>query len=237
MTCGAHSGRGEVSAVIFGAGGLGSLVFDLLTQRPDIRLAGWLDSDTSLHGRVVLGLPVIGGADRAAHVRREGVTHAIVAIGDNRTRVALAARLREQGFELLSAISPLASVAPSARIGAHVILGARSIVCVHAEISDHAVISTGAIVEHDNRIGMGAFLHPAVRLAGGVTVEEYAVLGIGACVTPGRRVGRDAVVEPGSVVIRDVLPGTSVAGVPARMPPATKTHFIADAMEELPQAV
>lgn len=228
---------GAVSAIIFGAGGLGSLVLDLLTQTRAVRVAGWLDSDLRLRGRLVLGLPVFGGLEAAAAARAAGATHAIVAIGDNRTRVALAEGVRAEGFTLLSAVSPLACVAPSAKIGAHVILGARAIVCVHAQIGDHAVVSTGAIVEHDNRIGAGAFLHPAVRLAGGVTVEEFAVLGIGACVTPGRRVGRDAVVEPGSVVIRDVLAGTSVAGVPARRPPAARSHFVAESFGAAPQAV
>ena len=86
-------------------------------------------------------------------------------------------------------------------------------ICVHARIGAH-VVSAGSIIEHDNFIGRGVFLHPAVRLAGTVIVEDLATLGIGACVIPGRRIGRGALVQPGAVIIADVAPGAMVAGVP-----------------------
>jgi acetyltransferase-like isoleucine patch superfamily enzyme len=39
---------------------------------------------------------------------------------------------------------------------------------------------------------------------------------VGAVVLPRVRIGRDAIVGAGSVVLRDVLDGTTVAGNPAR---------------------
>jgi acetyltransferase EpsM len=81
------------------------------------------------------------------------------------------------------------------------------------------VLSAGSIVEHDNHLGAGVFLHSAVRLAGTVRIEDGAVLGIGATVIPGRHIGRWARVEPGSIVIRDVPPETTVSGAPATVRP------------------
>jgi acetyltransferase-like isoleucine patch superfamily enzyme len=49
-----------------------------------------------------------------------------------------------------------------------------------------------------------------------VRVEHGAKLGIGARVAPRLRVGRCTMVGAGAVVIRDVAPGATVAGVPAR---------------------
>ncbi len=61
-----------------------------------------------------------------------------------------------------------------------------------------------------------ATLSPGVHLAGHVRVEEGAFLGTGACVIPRMRIGAHAVVGAGAVVIRNVAPGQTVFGNPAR---------------------
>jgi sugar O-acyltransferase (sialic acid O-acetyltransferase NeuD family) len=203
------------NVAIYGSGGLGRVVRDVLLAGQRHRVVAFLDSDEARHGTKVDGLDVCAGAEHVNRLLKDGQIGVVVAIGDNHTRVAIAEQLRQHGVPLISAIHPLATVAPSARLGDHLIIAARATVCVHAEIASHCVISTGAIVEHDNCLECGVFLHPAVRLAGGVTVQERATLGIGACVIPYRRIGHRALVEPGSVVIREVLPGTTVGGVPA----------------------
>lgn len=213
---------------IFGAGGLGRLVHDILLQDRRWRPVALLDSDPAKQGKAIDGLTVRGGLEQLPALRRQGVSAAIVAIGDNRERVRIAALLRQGGMQLVSAIHPLVSIAPSARLGQHLIIGARSMVCVHAHVADHCVLSTGSIVEHDNRLATGVFLHPAVRLAGGVEIDRFATLGIGACVIPYRRVGANAWVEPGAVVIRDVLPGTTVSGAPALRRHAEGSFFTPD---------
>ena len=213
-------------AVIFGAGGLGRVVHEILLQERSFRPVAFLDSDPAKHGERIEKSRVRGGIEQIPALRRSGVTAIIVAIGDSPTRVHLARTCRKQGMHLISAIHPLASISSSATLDEHLIVGARAIVCVHATVGGHCVLSTGSIVEHDNVLGTGVFLHPAVRLAGGVEVEDYATLGIGACVIPYRRVGRAASVEPGGVVIRDVLPGTNVGGVPATRMDDTPSRFV-----------
>lgn len=215
--------------VIFGAGGLGRLVHDIVQQAGRHRVVAFLDSDPTRRGQRIDGVPVLGGLEMVAPLRARGIDGAVVAIGDNRVRVELASRLEQLGLTLVSATHPLASVAPSARIGRHTIIGPRAIICVHAAIDPHTIILAGAIVEHDNRIGTGAFLHTAVRLAGGVQVDAFASLGIGASVIPGRRIGTAARVEPGAVVIRDVPAGATVLGAPAVLPAGDRSRFIPEA--------
>lgn len=226
-----------VDVVIYGAGGLGSLVQDILLTAGRYRPVAYLDSDPAKHGQVANGLLVRGGSDQVDALRQEGVERAIVAVGDNRTRVELAENLIAHGMRLVSAIHPLASLSLSAQIAEHVIIGPRATVCVHARIGPHSVLSAGVIAEHDNVIGQGVFLHPAVRLAGGVEVEDLAVVGIGASVIPGRRIGHGACVEPGAVVIHDVPPGVTVSGVPASAFGPGHSHFVPDPGQFGPRVV
>lgn len=51
----------------------------------------------------------------------------------------------------------------------------------------------------------------------GITIEDDVWVGSGAVITDGVRIGKGAVVAAGSVVTRDVMPGTVVGGSPARL--------------------
>lgn len=214
--------------LIFGCGGLSAVVRDTLLRAGQFEPIGFLTSDQRFHGRLVDRLGVLGGLDAIEQLRHGGVEHAIVAIGDNATRVRIAQELKSRSLQLASAIHPLASISPTAELGEHLIIGARAIISTNAHIGAHSVISAGAIIEHDNHLSDGVFLHPAVRLAGGVCVEELATIGVGACVIPGRRIGRCAVIEPGTVVIRDVADGDTVAGVPGRITQSATSRFQQD---------
>ncbi len=147
---------------IFGAGGLGRMVRDILLQSAAVRPAVFLDSDQDKHGLEIDGLPVIGGLERLGEVRERGLSGVVVAIGDNDVRIELAEEIRARGLRLISAIHPSAIRSPTVACGEHVIMGPRAALCVHAVIGAHVIIGAGAIVEHDNHIGAGASLAPAV---------------------------------------------------------------------------
>lgn len=211
--------------LLVGGGGLLRLVREILAGADTARL---IEFD-AVRARIACGSSLHrGGADELAALWQRGVRRALVAIEDNRARVAMAEALEHRGFALRSAIHPLASIAPSARLGRHVIIGARAIVCVHARIESHCVLSTASIAEHDNVLGMGVTLETAARLAGGVEVDALTTVGIGSSVIPYRKLGKHVLVRPGSVVIRDVPDGAIVAGVPARCELSAESRFVAD---------
>jgi carbonic anhydrase/acetyltransferase-like protein (isoleucine patch superfamily) len=55
-----------------------------------------------------------------------------------------------------------------------------------------------------------------LECAGGATVEDYAKIGANSTILPAVRIGAHALVGAGTVVVRDVRPGTVVVGNPAR---------------------
>lgn len=205
------------TVIIYGAGGQGRVVLDILRSLDDVRVVGFLDSNKGLHGSTVDGLPVIGDINRISSLVLEYPNiAAIVAIGDNKVRRRIAQQLRKQHILLINAIHPRAFVSPSAIVGSNVTVAPGAIICAHARIGDDVIINTGAIVEHENCIGNGVHIAPGAKLAGRVTVGECAFVGIGATVIGNLSIGPSAVVGAGAVVLHNVEPFTIVVGIPAR---------------------
>jgi acetyltransferase-like isoleucine patch superfamily enzyme len=107
-----------------------------------------------------------------------------------------------------------------ARIGAGATLGERCVIAAHERVE----VGSGArlddevvLIDFDHGI---AEVERPVRLQSLVTapivIGDDAVLAAGATVLRGVVVGRGAHARPRSVVTRDVAPGATVGGVPAR---------------------
>jgi acetyltransferase-like isoleucine patch superfamily enzyme len=77
-------------------------------------------------------------------------------------------------------------------------------------------VEDDAIIGYDATLLCHEFLQEEYR-TGEVHVGERAMIGAGAVVLPGVRIGADAQVAANSLVDRDVPPGATVAGVPARV--------------------
>jgi UDP-perosamine 4-acetyltransferase len=161
----------------------------------------------------VLGVPRLGAM---ADLRGGLAEAAVVAIGDNATRLRLAALCRAAALRLPPLLHPAALVSASATIGEGAQVMARAVIGAEARIGPLALINTGAIVEHDTVIGEAAHVAPGAVLCGFVRIGARALIGAGAALRPGVAVGEAAVVAPGAAVAEDVPDGARVGGVPAR---------------------
>jgi acetyltransferase-like isoleucine patch superfamily enzyme len=73
-----------------------------------------------------------------------------------------------------------------------------------------------SVISHDVRVGDFTQVGPGVTVAGKAALGRASFIGAGATILPEVTVGEGAVVGAGAVVTRDVAPGATVAGVPAR---------------------
>lgn len=202
--------------VIVGAGGHGKVVLDVLLAEGKFRPVGFVDNNPTLLDSYVGGLPVLGPINALPRLRRQKIRKAIVAIGENETRLEQAAKLREEGFDLVTAVHPTAFVSPRAVLGGGVVVGPKAAVVTEARVGDLAIVNTSAVIEHECDVGEGAHVAPGAVIAGRVRVGRGAFVGIGANVIQCLRIGEFAVVGAGAVVIDDVADRVTVVGVPAR---------------------
>ncbi len=206
-----------MQVVILGAGGHGKVVLDIIREAGRYDPVGFVDADTRLTGTKVGGLPVLGPLNVLPKLRQQKVAHAIVAIGDNRTRLRYGNAVEAEGFELINAVHPTAFVSPTARLGRNVVICPNASVITEASVADGCIVNTGAIVEHECEIGEAVHIAPGACIAGRARVGAFAFVGIGAQIIQCLSIGEGAAVGAGAVVLEDVPDGATVVGVPARV--------------------
>ena len=203
----------ERSLLIFGAGGLGKSIIDLV--RTDERLEPLcVVDDNPRVGEQVLGVPVAGTRAVLASLREQGASLAangVGAIGKIATRVSIFELLTEHGFLLPPLVERTAYVAPSARLDDGAQVFANAAVCADATLAADTIVNTGAIVSHDCAIGTHSHIAPGAMLAGHVEVGARTLVGMGVTTAVGVVIGADVIVGNGVVVSTDIPDGTIVA--------------------------
>jgi sugar O-acyltransferase (sialic acid O-acetyltransferase NeuD family) len=202
--------------VVFGAGGHAKVVIDIIERQGTYEIAGLLDDDLKHKGELFFGYPVLGTRVELPALFSAQLCHAIVTIGDNASRAAVAAYLDQHGWRFASAIHPRASIGRGVKIGPGSVVMAGCVVNADAYLGGQVIINTGATVDHDCRIEDAVHIAPGCHLCGGVSVGQGSLLGAGTTVTPGVKIGCKVIVGAGSTVIRDVADEARVSGSPAR---------------------
>jgi sugar O-acyltransferase (sialic acid O-acetyltransferase NeuD family) len=93
---------------------------------------------------------------------------------------------------------------------------AGTIATVNVKLEAFAMVNLACTLGHEAVIGRGSVLNPTVNVSGGVTVGRGVLVGTGAQLLQYVRVGDGASVGAGAVVTKDVAPGATVVGVPAK---------------------
>ncbi|HUU84400.1 MAG TPA: acetyltransferase [Phycisphaerae bacterium] len=204
------------SWLIYGAGGHGRVVLDILRERGvgDLDIA-FID-DRPAGPNDVHGIRAIWGPRR----KLKGGYTFIVAVGPNEQRMRIAEQLLEQRQKPGQAVHPTASVSDKAVLGGNVVVCAHAHVGPGANIGDHCIVNTGACIDHDCVIEAGCHIAPNATLCGEVYVGKGCLIGAGATLLPGSRVHERAIVGAGALLLERnrVPPGATVTGVPIFVP-------------------
>lgn len=210
---------GKARIVIIGAGGHGREFLDVINavnaSAPTWDFAGFVDDqepDMDILGR--LGARWLGTVDE--FVNTPSASHYVIGIAEPVTRRRIADQLDGIGME------PATLIHSSAAIGNDVVLGPGTVVCSHVSITTnirlgrHVHVNRNSTIGHDCRIGDFVTFNPAAVVSGYVTLDDDVTMGTHSAILQGLRVRRNAYIGAGAVVVRDVEPGTTVVGIPAR---------------------
>lgn len=193
----------EGMLIVYGGGGHGKAVIDLVRAHGEYELVGIIDDGLPPHSEI-MGEQVVGGAEKLEELRRQGVGKAINAvggIGNLHSRVTVFDRLKAGGFRFPTLVHPRAFVEVSARLGEGVQVFPHAYVGSESELEFGVIVNTAAVVSHDCRLHAYTNIAPGCLIAGAVTIGPRCLVGMGVTINlevevgEGARIGNSAVVK------------------------------------------
>ena len=203
--------------VIVGGGGHGRETLDIVEAinavEPTWAFAGFVDDGEVIADRLERRDASLLGTTK---ILADTDPRYVIGIGSPAVRAKLDEQLTAWGRTAATLIHPAATVASDNRISDGVLLAAGARVTTNVTLGRHVHLNVNAVVSHDCVVGDYTTLSPGALVNGDVRLAEGVFLGTGAIITPGITIGDHAVIGAGAVVVRDVPPGVTVRGVPAR---------------------
>jgi sugar O-acyltransferase (sialic acid O-acetyltransferase NeuD family) len=202
---------------IYGAGGHGKVVADILLAGGHHEVKGFVDDDESVSGSTLMGLQIIGGAERLRCEATKGSVGVALGVGDNGRRQKLAELCKSLGAEIVTAIHPSAMVSKSAQLQEGTVVMAGAVINPCAELGWGVIVNSGAVIEHDVLIGDYAHVSPNAVMGGESRLGTLSHLGLGAVILPRVAVGSRTIIGAGAVVTHEMPDDVTAMGVPARV--------------------
>lgn len=202
--------------ILFGSGGAGRDLVAMAATEAARRLgdaAAIAFIDEAVEGPV-MGVPVIGISELTDH------DLVVLALGSSTARAAVATR--HAGLAFISLVSDTALLGPAVSIGAGSVIQDYATITANTRIGRFFQANNHAHIAHDCEIGDFVTFGPRATCNGNVRIDDGAYIGAGALLRngqPGRPlvIGAGSTVGMGAVVVRDVPPGVTVVGNPARL--------------------
>jgi acetyltransferase EpsM len=205
--------------IIYGGGGHGKILIDLLRALETYPIAGIVDDGLPV-GSLVMGELVLGGSAILPSLVEQGIhfaANAVGGIGNIDSRIRVFKRLAQAGFTCPTLVHPAAYVETSATLAEGTQVMPLAYVGSEARVGFGVIINTGVIVSHDCNLRDYVNLSPGAILAGEVSLGNAALVGMGVTVNLRVRIGERVRIGNGATVKQDV-PANSIVHAGAIWP-------------------
>lgn len=201
--------------IIISAGGYGRSMMCTADMDPDNgrlwRPVGFLESRPSLIAtapRPVLGDPLT--------YEPKPNDRFLCALGDPQMRRKYTAPLLDKGARFITLCTGLLGatgivMGPGCMFDFEVRMG------VDTHLGDFVIVQSTVVIGYEVRIGSYVTINSFVFIGGGAEIGDDVVINPHATILPGVKIGAGAVIGAGSVVMKDVPPGVTMIGNPAKI--------------------
>ena len=204
--------------IIIGAGGMGRQVSlfakSCVGYRKNYIVKGYLDDNPQAMEGYKDFPPVIGTVD-GYEIQPDDIFFS--AIGDVSVKKRCIKKILDRGGDFITLIHPTALISEGTKIGKGCMIGSLVGIGTETTIGDFCLIQSKAIIGHDVRVGNFARIDCNVVLIAGVNVADDVCIHTSAVVNHNVNLGEGSTVGAMSFVIRNVKPGQTVYGNPAKL--------------------
>ena len=203
--------------IIIGAGGMGRCTYCIAEHGvgigKDYEIKGFIDDNLNALQGFEGYKPMLATISDYI-IKDEDVF--VCSIGEIQTKVKICEDLKSRGAKFYTLIHKNASIGKNAKIGNGTIIDEFVHIDPDVTIGDDCLVQTQAVIGHDSIIGNYVRIDSQTALVGGTIVRDRATVYTHAMISHNVTIGEDAVVGACSFVIKNVKPGTSVFGMPAK---------------------
>ena len=189
--------------IIYGGGGHGKSLIDLLLILRKYRIVGIIDDGLEI-GEEIMDVPVIGGGELLSDLYKKGIRTAVNAVGGigyMGIRIEVFERISRANFICPTVIHPTAFIEASAILSAGIQVFPHAYIGSQSEIGYGVIVNTSVIISHDCKIGNYTNISPGAILAGEVKVGVGVLIGMGTTINlqveigDGARIGNGATIK------------------------------------------
>lgn len=186
-------------------GGGAHQVIDAMQSSRNLIPVAVFDSDVTMMGKSILGVPVVGSSTEVVnHYQRGEFDCVIIAIGNVEARANLYAELKSSGLPFENVIDSSVQIRTGATLGeGNVILG-NAYLGPEVSVGNNCYIITNSVINHHSVVGDHCYFSSGVTLAGKVTVQNKVKFDTASGAIAGIEVGEGSVIPAGCILTASV---------------------------------
>lgn len=201
--------------VIIGTGGMAKEIWGLCTdiaQHATFSVLGFV-AERQDYKDTFMGLPILASdTDFLMSERR----HCVIANGAPDTRRKIVGMYLGSAHNFPKVIHRAAVIFGVPEVGRGVTIMPGGVIQPDVKIDDFVHLNMGVNIGHDVKIGRYSVVNHGAGISGNVTIGQACLIGAGAIIIEGNTIGDGATIGAGAVVTKDVPPGQTWIGVPAK---------------------